>query len=63
MVTDMAKDEYLKLAINALEGEGLTSASFKMTPGTGAATETYDEYYVDQEALVPILLDLFYRET
>ena len=63
MVTDMAKDEYLKLAINALEGEGLTSASFKMAPGTGTATETYDEYYVDQEALVPVLLDLFYRET
>ena len=63
MVTDMAKDEYLKLAINALEGEGLTSTSFKMAPGTGTATETYDEYYVDQEALVPILLDLFYRET
>lgn len=63
MVTDMAKDEYLKLAINALEGEGLTSASFKMAPGTGTATETYDEYYVDQEALVSILLDLFYRET
>ncbi len=63
MVTDMAKDEYLKLAINALEGERLTSASFKMAPGTGTATETYDEYYVDQEALVPILLDLFYRET
>lgn len=62
MVTDMVKDEYLKLAINALEGDGLTSASFKMTPGTGTATETYDEYYVDQEALVPILLDLFYRE-
>ena len=63
MVTDMARDEYLKLAINALEGEGLTSASFKMAPGTGTATETYDEYYVDQEALVPIPLDLFYRET
>ena len=63
MVTDMAKDEYLKLSINALEGEGLTSASFKMAPGTGTATETYDEYYVEQEALVPILLDLFYRET
>lgn len=62
MVTDMAKDEYLKLAINALEGEGLTSSSFKMAPGTGTATETYDEYYVAQEALVPILLDLFYRE-
>ena len=53
----------MKLAINALEGEGLTSTSFKMAPGTGTATETYDEYYVDQEALVPILLDLFYRET
>lgn len=29
MVTDMAKDEYLKLSINALEGEGLTSAASK----------------------------------
>ena len=62
MVTDMAKDQYLKLAMDALEGEGLTSASFKMAPGQGRATEQYDEYYVDQEALIPILLELFYRE-
>lgn len=62
MVTDMAKDQYLKLAMDALEGEGLTAASFKMAPGRGTATELYDEYYVDQEALIPILLELFYRE-
>ena len=62
MVTDMAKEQYLKLAMDALEGEGLTSASFKMAPGRGTATESYDEYYVDQEALIPILLELFYRE-
>ena len=62
MVTDMAKDQYLKLAMDALEGEGLTAASFKMAPGTGTATEAYDEYYVDQEALIPIILELFYRE-
>ena len=35
MVTDMAKEQYLKLAMDALEGEGLTSASFKMAPGAG----------------------------
>ena len=62
MVTDMAKEQYLKLAMDALEGEGLTAASFKMAPGTGTATEAYDEYYVAQEALIPIILELFYRE-
>ena len=62
MVTDMAKEQYLKLAMDALEGEGLTSASFKMAPGRGTATESYDEYYMDREALIPILLELFYRE-
>ena len=62
MVTDMAKDQYLKLAMDALEGEGLTAASFKMAPGRGTATELYDEYYVAQEALIPIILELFYRE-
>ena len=62
MVTDMAKEQYLKLAMDALEGEGLTAASFKMAPGTGTATEAYDEYYVAQEALISIILELFYRE-
>ena len=62
MVTDMAKEQYLKLAMDALGGEGLTAASFKMAPGTGTATEAYDEYYVAQEALIPIILELFYRE-
>ena len=62
MVTDMAKEQYLKLAMDALEGEGLTAVSFKMAPGTGTATEAYDEYYVAQEALIPIILELFYRE-
>ncbi|HIT63351.1 MAG TPA: LCP family protein [Candidatus Ventrimonas merdavium] len=62
MITDMAKDEYLKIAVDMLEGEGLMSGSFRMVPGTGTATETYDEFYVDKEALIPVLLDLFYRE-
>ncbi len=62
MVTNMHKDEYMKVALDALTGEGLNSGSFWMVPGTGSATDTYDEFYVNKEALIPILLELFYRE-
>ena len=62
MVTDMAKAQYLKMAAGVIDGEGLTGEDFYMTPGMGTATETYDEYYVDYESLMPILLEMFYRE-
>lgn len=62
MVTDMGKEQYLKIAMDALGGESLTSANFRMAPGQGTATDTYDEFYVDQEALAPVLLELFYRQ-
>lgn len=62
MITDLSKEEYLKIAVDLVSGDGITSGSFRMVPGTGTATETYDEYYVDQEALIPVLLELFYRE-
>lgn len=62
MVTDMSKDQYMKIAMDALGSESLSASDFRMAPGQGTATETYDEYYVDQEALAPVLLELFYRQ-
>lgn len=63
MVTDMGKEEYLKIALDALEMEGLYSEDFYVVPGTAVMTEVYDEFHADREALTPILLELFYRET
>lgn len=62
MVTDMAKGEYLKVAADALTGEGIRSEDFYMLPGTGVSTEVFDEYYADNNALTPMLLELFYRQ-
>lgn len=62
MVTDMHKDEYLKVAMNALEMGELDEDGFYSVPGEAVATDVYDEFYVDQEALTPIILELFYRE-
>ncbi len=62
MVTDMGKETYLKIAVDALNGESLEKGDFYTLPGSGVTTETYEEYYVNPDAMVPILLDLFYRE-
>lgn len=63
MVTDMGKEQYMKIAMDALADGSLTSGDFRIAPGMGTATDTYDEFYVDQEALTPVLLELFYRQT
>lgn len=62
MVTDMGKEEYLKVAVDALNTDGLESEDFYTVPGQAIMTEVYDEFYVDQEALTPIILEMFYRE-
>ncbi|MDD3252119.1 MAG: LCP family protein [Lachnospiraceae bacterium] len=62
MVTDMPKDEYLKIAVNALQSGDLTSDQIRTVPGTGVTTERYDEFYVDDEGLNELLLSMFYRE-
>ncbi len=61
MVTDMSKDQYMKIALDALTA-GLTAEDFRMVPGQGTATETYDEFYVDRESLTSVILELFYRQ-
>lgn len=62
MVTDMGKDEYLKVALDALKLEELGEKNFYVVPGQAVMTEVYDEFHVNKEALVPIILELFYRE-
>ncbi len=62
MVTDMGKEEYLKVALDALEMETLEEGDFYVVPGKAVMTDIYDEFHVNQEALMPIILDLFYRE-
>jgi len=62
MVTDMEKDQYLKIALDAVESGSITADNIYMVPGTDVTTETYDEFHVDKENMVQLLLDLFYRE-
>ncbi len=63
MVTDMGKELYLKMAMDGLGSGGLAAEDFYMVPGVGVTTDWYDEFHADKEALKPILLELFYRET
>ena len=62
MVTDMGKEEYLKIAMDALNTESLADGDFYTIPGQTVETEVYDEFYVDEEALMPVILEMFYRE-
>lgn len=62
MVTDMGKEEYLKVALDALEMNGLEEEDFYVVPGQAVMSGVYDEFYVDQEALTPVILEMFYRE-
>lgn len=62
MVTDMGKDLYLKIAMDALGSGNLSSENFYTIPGTGETTESFDVYHADRNMAIPILLNLFYRE-
>ena len=58
----MTKDQYLKVAMDAVTGGKLGDEDFYTVPGEGVVTLRFDEFYADREALIPILLELFYRE-
>lgn len=62
MVTDMGKDEYLKVAMDALNTGELRDENFYSVPGESVTTQLYDEFYADRDGLTEILLELFYRE-
>lgn len=62
MITDLTKDQYMELALPFLEGSGGLSDDVLITlPGEAVETNLYDEYYPDKEAILPIILDMFYR--
>ena len=62
MVTNMAKDQYLKIAMDAVGNGKLSDEDFYTVPGEGVVTPRYDEFYADKDALTPVILELFYRE-
>lgn len=62
MVTNMGKELYLKIAAEAVEAGGVADEDFHTVPGTGVTTQRYDEFYADEEALIPVILELFYRQ-
>ena len=62
MQTDMPKDEYMKIAIDVLGSGSLGDDNFRMIPGVGTATDTYDEFHANIQQMIPILLQMFYGE-
>ncbi|MBT9779488.1 transcriptional regulator [Clostridium sp. MCC353] len=63
MITNMAKDQYLDMALSVLNSqESLGDGDILTIPGEAVETNLYDEYHVDREALVPMVLELFYVE-
>ena len=66
MVTDLDKGEFLKLGMDALGTDGFVSEDIVSLPGVAIrADETYawDRVFVDYYSAIPVILDLFYRET
>ena len=62
MVTDMAKDRYLDMAMAFLGGsQDFTDTDMVTLPGTAVETFIYDEYHPNQEEIMEIVLDWFYR--
>ena len=62
MVTDMAKEEYMKLALDTLVNDGFQSDNFYMVPGDSVSTDVFDQFYVKDPDAIPLVLELFYRE-
>lgn len=54
MVTNMGTDQFVKLMDGASYGSGIGEWT---VPGEGVSTTTYDEYHVDEDALLQMLLD------
>lgn len=61
-VTDLAKEESMKLALDTVTGDGITGESFRILPGNGITGEEFDEFYVNKSDAVEMILELFYRE-
>ena len=63
MVTNMPKDQYLDMTLSVLNSQdSLEDGDFLTLPGEAVETNLYDEYRVDQDALMKLVLELFYVE-
>lgn len=63
LLTDMDEVQYKDMAADFLAGgQLLTDQDIYVAPGTGVATELYDEYHIDPDALMEMILNLFYRQ-
>lgn len=62
MITDMSKAEYLKIGTDALGMGVLEDADIFTVPGYGVTGGHYDEFYAEESELIPVILQLFYRE-
>ena len=60
LITDMSKDRYMKVALDALTTD-FSADDIVVVPGVTAVNE-YTEVYIDYEQAIPLILDTFYRE-
>ncbi|MGN0404874.1 MAG: LCP family protein [Bariatricus sp.] len=62
MVTDMSKGQYMDIVLDYLSSnQDLGEGDMLSLPGKGVETAVYDEFYPDEEEILPLILDLFYR--
>lgn len=59
--TSITKNKYLSLA-RLLEKVSFTDADYYRPAGKDSAGELHDEFYVDEDALQQLVIDLFYEE-
>ena len=59
--TSITKNKYLSLA-RLLEKISFTDADYYRPTGKDSAGELHDEFYVDEDALQQLVIDLFYEE-
>lgn len=63
MVTDMEKGQYMDMALAFLgSSQSFGQEDMLTLPGTPVETNLYDEYYPEKEKILPIILEMFYRE-
>ncbi len=59
--TSITRNKYLELA-NLLESVSFSDADYYRPEGEDQAGELHDEFYVDEDALQELVIDLFYEE-
>lgn len=65
LTTDMSKGEYEKLLLDGISSGFDPQKDVMIFPGRMTAGKeggnTFDQYYVNYEEAIPLLIDLFYR--